>query len=194
MPRTGARLPGPLTQGAAPKASARRRPHPGASQADVGTQAHRFRARVLLLCAGCELEGRFGEGACAALNNDRRVPASTIPDVAFSVLPKAHWAARGPRSSLAAWLSRALGRKRYYMISVGLFTATSLRADSTQPQFSRDLPCLAGDWGWRAGSRGAGDSGGYVSRQQTGRRFCTLQRGHRHRTGYRAAVGRMDHG
>jgi DHA2 family multidrug resistance protein len=27
---------------------------------------------------------------------------------------------------MSAWLSRALGRKRYYMISVGLFTATSL--------------------------------------------------------------------
>jgi DHA2 family multidrug resistance protein len=26
---------------------------------------------------------------------------------------------------MSAWLSRALGRKRYYMISVGLFTATS---------------------------------------------------------------------
>ena len=88
-----------LTRGAAPETSA-----PPAYALEHLTQTFGltdFERDVLLLCAGCELEGRFGE-TCAALNNDERVPWPTL-SMAFSVLPKAHWAAAGPEAPLRYW-------------------------------------------------------------------------------------------
>jgi hypothetical protein len=60
-----------------------------------------FERDLLLLCAGCELEGRFGE-ACAALHNDIRQPWPTL-SLALSLLANPHWSAAAPEAPLRAW-------------------------------------------------------------------------------------------
>jgi hypothetical protein len=60
-----------------------------------------FERDVLLLCAGCELEGDFG-GLCAAAQGD---PQRTYPTfgLALAALPGAHWTALGPDAPLRRW-------------------------------------------------------------------------------------------
>jgi len=60
-----------------------------------------FERDILLLCAGCELEGRFSD-ACAAANNDVRSIWPTM-SLAFSSLPDAHWNAIAPDGPLRYW-------------------------------------------------------------------------------------------
>ena len=60
-----------------------------------------FERDVLLLCAGVELEARFGEG-CASAQNDSRMTWPTF-SLALNVLPGAHWSAVSPDRPLRLW-------------------------------------------------------------------------------------------
>jgi hypothetical protein len=79
-----------------------------------------FERRVLLLCAGVELDARFG-AACAAAHGD---PTRTYPTwgLALAALPGAHWSALAPSAPLRRWRLVELG-------GAGPLTATALRID-----------------------------------------------------------------
>jgi hypothetical protein len=60
-----------------------------------------FERDLLLLCAGCELESRFGS-ACANAQKDARLASPTF-GLALAALPGAHWSAVGPDGPLRYW-------------------------------------------------------------------------------------------
>ena len=60
-----------------------------------------FERDLLLLCAGCELESRFGL-ACAEAQKDARLASPTF-SLALAALPGAHWSAVGPEGPLRYW-------------------------------------------------------------------------------------------
>jgi hypothetical protein len=60
-----------------------------------------FERDLLLLCAGVELEGRFGE-ACAAAHRDPKQRCATF-GLALAVLPGAHWSALTRDRPLRHW-------------------------------------------------------------------------------------------
>ncbi len=60
-----------------------------------------FERDVLLLCAGCELEGDFA-GLCAAAQGDPRRTAPTF-GLALAALAGAHWTALSPDGPLRRW-------------------------------------------------------------------------------------------
>ncbi|HEY1938441.1 MAG TPA: ATP-binding protein [Candidatus Angelobacter sp.] len=60
-----------------------------------------FERDLLLLCAGCELESRFGQ-ACANAQKDVRLTSPTF-GLALATLPGAHWSAVGPDGPLRYW-------------------------------------------------------------------------------------------
>jgi hypothetical protein len=60
-----------------------------------------FERDIVLLCAGVELESRFGQ-ACAAAQNDSRLLWPTF-SLALATLPGAHWSALSPDGPLRYW-------------------------------------------------------------------------------------------
>ena len=60
-----------------------------------------FERQVVVLCAGVELDARFGK-LCAAIQGDPRQPYATF-SLALDVLPAAQWAALYPESPLRRW-------------------------------------------------------------------------------------------
>jgi ATPase family associated with various cellular activities (AAA) len=60
-----------------------------------------FERDVLLLCAGCELEGDFA-GLCAAAQGDPQRAYPTF-GLALAALPDPHWTALGPDGPLRRW-------------------------------------------------------------------------------------------
>ncbi|MBA4156981.1 MAG: ATP-binding protein [Gemmatimonadetes bacterium] len=60
-----------------------------------------FERRLLLLCAGLELDGEFAR-LCAAAQGDAQRPFPTF-GLALAALPEAHWSALTPASPLRLW-------------------------------------------------------------------------------------------
>ncbi|HJW10538.1 MAG TPA: ATP-binding protein, partial [Albitalea sp.] len=60
-----------------------------------------FERDTLLLCAGVELDAKFGS-LCAAAKNDATQPWPTW-SLALAVLPDPHWSALGPAAPLRLW-------------------------------------------------------------------------------------------
>jgi len=60
-----------------------------------------FERKILLLCAGVELDSQFA-GLCAALNKDRRSPLPTF-SLALAAFDDAHWSALAPARPLRHW-------------------------------------------------------------------------------------------
>ena len=96
---------------------------------------------------------------------------------------------------MSAWLSRVFGRKRYYMMCVALFTATSLLCGLAPSLglliFFRVLQGIGG------GGLAPVEQAILVDtfpKEKLGGGFRALQHGDRHGAGYRAAARRMDYG
>ena len=95
---------------------------------------------------------------------------------------------------LSAWLSRVFGRKKYYMVCVGLFTASSFLCGTGPEPWAPDfLPGSPRDRRRRVSPFGTGHAGGYISSRQTGRGLRALQYGDRDGPGAWADLGRLDH-
>ncbi len=60
-----------------------------------------FERRVLLLCAGVELDGSFAE-LCSSCQGDGRRPFATF-SLALAAFPDAHWSALSPAAPLRFW-------------------------------------------------------------------------------------------
>jgi hypothetical protein len=60
-----------------------------------------FERKILLMCAGVELDSRF-TALCAALNQDRRSPLPTF-SLALAAFEDAHWSALAPGRPLRYW-------------------------------------------------------------------------------------------
>jgi len=60
-----------------------------------------FERRILLLCAGIELDGSFA-GLCSSCQGDGRRPFATF-SLALATLPDAHWSALSPAAPLRFW-------------------------------------------------------------------------------------------
>ena len=69
---------------------------------------------------------------------------------------------------MSAWLSRVFGRKRYYMMSVALFTTTSFLCGLAPSLDNADcVPHPAGDRRRRPGPGRTGDTGRHLSRRRS---------------------------
>jgi hypothetical protein len=79
-----------------------------------------FERRILLLCAGIELDGSFA-AACAEAQNDPRRPFPTF-SLALATLPDAHWSALTPAAPLRYWQLIEIG-------SGGALTTSALKID-----------------------------------------------------------------
>lgn len=88
-----------------------------------------FERDILLLCAGCELDGAF-PGLCAAAQGDERRAYPSF-GLALAALNKPHWSALHPSAPLRNW-------RLVEIEAGGLLTTSPLRIDE------RVLHCLAG--------------------------------------------------
>jgi hypothetical protein len=82
----------------------------------------RFERRLLLLCAGVELDGNFAS-LCGRAHND---PARSYPtfSLALAALPEAHWSALTPTAPLRHWRMIEIGQPQ-----AGPITTSPLRID-----------------------------------------------------------------
>ena len=93
---------------------------------------------------------------------------------------------------ISGWISDRIGRKRFYMTCVALFTGCSMLCG-----LAPSLPLLIlarilqGIGGGGLGAVGAGDPRGYVFGRKTGAGLRTLRYGGRGRTGHRSNAGRL---
>jgi hypothetical protein len=90
----------------------------------------------------------------------------------------------------SGWLSNVIGRKRFYMLCVALFTGSSPGAQSERADF---LPYSAGTWRRRHADQRTSYLGRYLSAAEARPGFCPLWgRGDR-RADCRADARRLDH-
>ena len=95
---------------------------------------------------------------------------------------------------LSAWLSELIGRKRFYMMCVAMFTCSSFLCG-----FAPNLAMLVffrilqGMGGGGLATQRAGDPCRYVSAQETRDGVCRLWLRGRRRAGDRADAGRLHH-
>ena len=95
---------------------------------------------------------------------------------------------------LSSWLSTALGRKRYYMGCVALFTLTSaLCGLATSLAHADRLADRPGDRRRRPPAGLAGDPAGHLPRRAAGRRHGRLRRGRADGAGAGPDPRRLDH-
>jgi hypothetical protein len=92
-----------------------------------------FERKLLLLCAGCELDSTF-TSLCAAAQGDTRRTYPTF-SLALSAFPDAHWSALRPTGPLRHWR----------LIEVGTgdtLASSSLRVDERTLHFLTGVDCL----------------------------------------------------
>ncbi len=95
---------------------------------------------------------------------------------------------------ISGWLAGALGRKRFFMACLGVFTVSSLLcADGAESRSSAFFPGAARRGRRRAATDGSGDSGRHFSSTTARLGICVVWH-YRHHGAYdRANPGRMDH-
>jgi hypothetical protein len=91
-----------------------------------------FERDVLLLCAGVELESRFGQ-ACAAAQNDSRLISPTF-SLALGALANPHWSAVNRDGALRYW--------RLIEIGQGSLVRSPLRIDEQILHFIAGVDCF----------------------------------------------------
>ena len=95
---------------------------------------------------------------------------------------------------LSGWLSSILGRKRFYMMCVLMFTISSmLCGHGDEPGAIDFLPRAAGNRGRRLAAIGAGDSGRHISAAEARHGDGRLWDGDPRGPGARADARRLDH-
>ena len=90
-----------------------------------------FERYVLLMCAGIELDSRFGP-ACAGAQNEPRLASPTF-SLALAALPGAHWSALSRDGALRYW--------RLIEVGSGSLVRTALRIDERVLHFIAGVNC-----------------------------------------------------